>query len=83
MGVRVSAALLTVAEAAQLLRGADGRAESEFVRRLIADGKLEARKEHGRWYVPLPCLEAYLAPRSLKPAGPDFPRRRVGRGARA
>jgi hypothetical protein len=81
----VSARLLTVAETAAYLRGADTEVNRDLVRRLIADGRLEARNERGRWMVPLACIEAYLAPRGLDaPGAKPFPREvRVGRKPRA
>jgi Helix-turn-helix domain len=78
------ARLLTVGETAVYLRGEDTAAHRDLVRRMIADGKLEARRERGRWMVPVACIEAYLAPRGLQaPGGPQFPREvKVGRRSR-
>jgi len=72
-----SGALLTIAEVAQVL----GRSE-DFVRNLIADGELPARKIRARWYVGRPDLEAWLAPTGAKvrpvvpPSGYVLPVRR-------
>lgn len=79
----MSAALLTVAEAAAFLRGRDTPANRALVGRLIADGKLEAQRVGRRWMVSKPCIEDFLSPRGLAPAGgAGFPKRRVGRGPR-
>lgn len=69
--------LLTIAEAASYLRGEDTPANQALVRRLIADGKLEARRVGRRWLVPVACMNAYLAPRGLVPAVRPEPPREV------
>ena len=49
-------ALLTLTEAA----AQTGRSRM-FVRRLIADGRVRGRKEHGRWYVNRASLDEWVA----------------------
>lgn len=73
--------LLTVPEAADYLRGEDTPAARSLVSRLITDGQIEARRIGRRWFIPRPCLDAYLAPRGDVAPTPRFARGRVGRGA--
>lgn len=68
--------LLTVPEAAVVLRGSDGREECDFVRGLILDGRISAIKQRGRWYVQRQSLEALGTPR-LAGRPPSSPPRRV------
>lgn len=62
--LRVSApALLTVAEAAKVIRGRDDRDACDFVRGLIVDGRLSAIKQRGRWYVQAKSIEEIATPK--------------------
>ncbi len=69
-------ALLTVAEAAQRIRGRDDREACEFVRGLIVDGRLSAIKQRGRWYVQAQSIDI-LAPPKLTARPAAAPPRQV------
>lgn len=58
----MSARLLTVAEAAEVLRGEDTPAARSLVRTLIIEGRLSAIKTRNRWFVQAASIEELTTP---------------------
>lgn len=69
------ATLLTVREAALVLRGSEDHAALEFVRGLILDGRISAIKHRGRWMVQRASLEEISTPKLAEQATARPPRR--------
>lgn len=78
----MSARLLTVAEAAQTLRGDDTPTTRDFVRGLIIDGRLAAIKQRGRWYIQARSIEDLSTPRRATPPAANPPRVVLRKGRR-
>lgn len=66
MGVLVTARVFTVREAAAHI----GRSQA-FVRLLIADTQVVARKYRGRWYVSADSLDGWVVAGAVEPTRPD------------
>lgn len=58
----MSARLLTVAEAAKVLRGEDTPAARALVRTFIIEGRLSAIKQGNRWFVQAASIDALVTP---------------------
>lgn len=75
-------ALLTVPEAAEVLRGNRDRDTCDFVRGLIVDGRLSAIKQRGRWYVQRESIAALSTPKLMGRPAASPPRRVLVKGRR-